>query len=230
MRNRGGFFETLGDLTTDYTEIALDQLQDKLTNDEVLRELPVIKTILGFARASLSIRDRLFIKKIRTFLESRDEHTSEEREKFVRKLEANPQERERLAEAILLLLEQFDDMEKTVLFARAFSAFIRAEIESLYLFRRYGEIIKAANVTHLRNLLLVLAKEEGDNRPTYTSVADQVLPLSSLGLVELRYERPAQLSTAPQPGKTAHYVSTDFGRRFVRTVIRKEDIEEEDGD
>ena len=227
MTKRGGFFETLGGLSADYTEIALDQLQDKLTNDEVLRELPVIKTVIGLVRAPIAIRDRLFIKKVQEFLESRDPHTREQGDVFIRRLDTEPKGRERLAEAIILLLDQFDDMDKPVLFARAFSAFVRNEIGSLYLFRRYGEIIKAANVTHLQNLYPDLAEEEGGNRPIYTSVADQVLPLSSFGLIELRNERPAHVTIAPEPGKTAHYVSTDFGRRFVRTVIREEDIEED---
>ena len=230
MAKEKGWLEKtrLGDLAVDYGEVAVDQLLNRWSHDETLRDVPLVKTILAPVRAVFSIRDRLFVWKIQRFLESKDRHSAEECEKFARKLDANPKRRERLGEAIILLLDQFDDIEKVDLFARAFSAFVRNEIDSLYLFRRYGEIIKAANVTHLRNLYLVLAEEEGYNRPIYTFVADQVLPLSSLGLVELRYESPAQLSTAPQPGKTAHYVSTDFGRRFVRTVIRKEDIEEDE--
>jgi hypothetical protein len=225
MKKPKGWVETLGDLTVDYTEIALDRLQDRLTDDEVLRELPIIKTFVGVARAGLSIRDRLFISKVGRFIESREQHSTEERENFARALDADPKLRERLQEAIILLLDQFDDLDKAVLFARAFSAFVRNEIESFYDFRRYGEIIKAANVVHLRNLYVELAKEEGENRPIYTFAADQVLPLSSLGLVELRSEGPAHVTAAPQRGKTAYYVSTDFGRRFVRIVIRQKDSE-----
>jgi hypothetical protein len=145
-----GWVETLGDLAEDYTEIALDKLQDRFTDDEVMRSLPVVKTLVGVARAGLSIRDRLFITKVRRFIESRDQHSADERETFVRALDTDPRLHERLQGAIILLLDQFDDMDKSVLFARAFSAFVRNEIESFYHFKGYGEIIKAANVVHLQ--------------------------------------------------------------------------------
>jgi hypothetical protein len=54
-------------------------------------------------------------------------------------------------------------------------------------------------------------------------LSDQVLPLLSLGLVDLAEpDAPFRQQTA-QKGMTCH-VPTDFGRKFVRTVIRKEDL------
>jgi hypothetical protein len=225
--NPKGFFETLGGLSTQLGEMVLDEWLSKLSDDKIFKQLPVINSILSPIRATLSIRDRLFMEKVRVFFESRDQHTPEERENFVRKLDTNPKERQRLAEAITLLLDQFDDMEKPVLFARAFSAYIRQAIDP-YHFRRYGEIIKAATVVHLQNLYLSLKDEAGDNRPIYSFPSDQGLPLSALGLIELRNEGPVHLGfrTPPQPGKTVFCVSNDFGRKFVKIIIRKEDIDE----
>ena len=76
-----------------------------------------------------------------------DKHSTEEREQFARKFDDKPKYRSRVTDALLLILDQLDNLEKTVLFARSFSAFVRGDI-NFYLFQRYGEIIKAANVTH----------------------------------------------------------------------------------
>jgi hypothetical protein len=128
-----------------------------------LRELPAIRTVIGIGKGLLSMRDSLFLRKIKLFVESIDKHTQEERERFARDLGADPKYRDRVLDAILLIIDQLDDTEKAVLFARALSALVRNEIV-FYSFRRYGEIIKAANVTHLQNLFESI-EQDGEVEP-----------------------------------------------------------------
>jgi hypothetical protein len=217
------------DLAKDYAELGIDQL----LNNEILREIPIVKTIVGLFDGVMSVRDAIFKRKVRQFFDSSHEHSHEQREKFARKLEDDSKYRRRVIDAILLKLDQLDSMEKTVLFARAFSAFVRGDI-NFYLFQRYGEIIKAVNVTHLCNFYQAVENEADNENVIYNFLSDQILPLSALGLAEL-IEPPSQLDqkTPVARGKATCCISTDFGRRFAKVVIRKDDItdeDEEDGD
>lgn len=156
------------DVGADYAEVVLDQW----LKNGILRELPAIRTVIGVGRGVLSMRDSLFLKKIKLFVESIDERTQEERKKFAGELDAKPKYRDRVLDAILLIIDQLDDTEKAVLLARAFSAFVTKEIESFYYFRRYAEIIKAANVVHLRNFYQSV-QNDGDITTPRTFIADQ---------------------------------------------------------
>ena len=51
-------------LASEYSEIALDSI----LQDGILKDIPVINTIIGISKASIAIRDRLLIKKLFNFL------------------------------------------------------------------------------------------------------------------------------------------------------------------
>jgi len=210
------------DLAAEYGEVGIDQLLD----NGLLRELPGLKTIIGAIRACRSARDYVFFKKIKRFVESIEEHPAEQREEFARTMDEDPEYRTRVTDSLLLLLEQLDDIEKVVLLARAFTAFVRGDVESFYYFQRYGEIIKAANVTHLRNFYQT-TEEDGELDNPRNFVSDQVLPLLSLGLVELGEPESAFRQQTARRGFTC-FVITEFGAKFIRTVIRKGDLKSED--
>jgi hypothetical protein len=209
MSNRRSLSDELIDLATEYAEVDIDQLID----NEILRELPGVKNNPGLIRGVRSARDIVFIRKIKKFINTIDQLSDEEREQFARRFEDNSKARARLTDALLLILDQLDNMEKAELFARAFSAFVRGEI-NFYIFRRYGEIIKAANVTHLRNLYQSI---QANDSLVNNSLSDQVLPLSSLGLVELS-EPPPPHDIPAKDGTITYYITTAFGRRFVEII------------
>jgi hypothetical protein len=241
--NRAG----IGDLMADYTELGIDRLLE----EGILRELPGVKTIIGLIRSYRTARDYLFFKKIKRFAESIDACSDEQREVFAHKMEENAKYRERVTDALLLLLEQLDDIEKAVLLARAFSAFVRGELKSFYYFQRYGQIIKAANITHLHNFYET-TERNGDLENPRNFVSDQVFPLLSLGLIELsdapdmgirgfsRKDESGLNQQTATPSVQVNvsnrrrarkgltwYVVTEFGAEFIRTVIRKDDIDTE---
>ena len=212
----------IGDLLADYAEVGID----RLLAEGILRELPGVGSFIGLIRTYRTARDYMFFKKIKRFAESLDTFSEAERQDFARRLDEDPKDRERMTDSLLLLLEQLDDIEKAVLLARAFAAFVRGELQSFYYFQRYGEIIKAANVTHLHNFYETTEKD-GDLDNPRNFISDQVFPLLSLGLIELLEPESAFRQQSARRGLTC-YVITDFGAKFIRTVIRKDDIDSED--
>ena len=211
------------DLVGDYAELAIDQL----LKEGVLRELPGVATVLGLIRTYRAARDYIFFKKIKKFAESMEKISDEKRQKFASQMDENPEYREKVTDALLLLLDQLDDLEKSVLLARAFTAFVRGNLDSFYTFQRYGEIIKATNVIYLRNFYQTV-EDDGELDNPRNFVSDQALPLLSMGLVELGVPQSFQEQTSRR-GFTS-FVINDFGAKFIRTVIRRDDIKPDEGD
>jgi hypothetical protein len=213
----------LGDLAADYAELGIDRLLE----EGILQELPGVKSIVGIIRTYRTARDHLFFKKIKRFAESIETFSDEQREAFARRMDEDPEDRKRVTDSLLLLLDQLDDIEKAVLLARAFTAFVRGDLRSFHYFQRYAEIIKAANVTHLHNFYQT-TEEDGDLENPRNFPSEQGLPLLSLGLVELG-EPNSHFGRKPTPRRGfTWFVITEFGAKFIRTVIRKDDIRTDD--
>ena len=115
-------FNTTSELTQDYTELALDTL----TNESLLSEIPIIKSLVSFYKITSSIVDRHNVKKILIFLEEFHSKSIDENKmkKFKEKFSDNTKHRNHVLETILLLNEKFIDTEKSKILANLFSAHI----------------------------------------------------------------------------------------------------------
>ncbi|MBW2642881.1 MAG: hypothetical protein JRC89_05810 [Deltaproteobacteria bacterium] len=97
--------DSLRNLVETAAELTLDNI---LENDD-LKQIPVFGTLLNMVKLGSNIRDRLFARKLLTFLREISTISFEKRKRFVDKLSSNKQ---KTGEAILLLLERLDDMTK----------------------------------------------------------------------------------------------------------------------
>lgn len=78
-------------------EIGLDLsevLLDGLLKDGVLKEIPIVGTILGMSKAAIRLKDYLFIKKVLKFLAELSSVSFEEKEEFLGKYDSTDEERE----------------------------------------------------------------------------------------------------------------------------------------
>ncbi len=113
--------EGLGDLVQEYTELGLDTF----TDEGILKDIPIVGTIVKAAKAVGSIRDWFYLKKIICFLQKVGETTQEQRQKFI---DDNCADTKQFEEAVLLVLEQADRFEKTTLIGKIFKACILGKI------------------------------------------------------------------------------------------------------
>lgn len=111
----------LGSLTADYAELGLDSILD----NGIVKDIPILRTAFSLVKIGLNVRDRIYVKKIYGFLSQVGQTTQEQREKFVRD---NCQNVKRFEEAVLLILEQADRIEKTTLIGKIFKACILGKI------------------------------------------------------------------------------------------------------
>ncbi len=112
----------LGSLTADYAELGLDALLD----DGLAKDIPIVGTFVKAAKIGLNVRDRIYAKKIICFLVQVAETTQEQRDEFVEKHCGNVK---RFEEAVHLILEQADEMEKSSLIGKIFKACILGKID-----------------------------------------------------------------------------------------------------
>jgi len=107
----------LADLAQEYAELGLDMVLE----EGALRDIPIVGTIVNAYKTVASMRDRIYLNKLVHFLKKVGETTQEQRRKFV---EDNCKDTRQFEEAVLLILEQADNINKISLIGKVFKACI----------------------------------------------------------------------------------------------------------
>lgn len=163
------------DISEDLVEIVIDTAFE----EGIIKDIPIIGSLLKLNDFRLSISDRIFARKILGFLLNLKEQPIEKREKFLEKYFEEPKERRKLAEHLLVIVERIDDLEKVKFVANAFKAFVdecfdyptfkdliytiqNLRIQHVYqyiLFVNHGVIIEPFLMNHFISLGLIEVKE-----------------------------------------------------------------------
>ena len=146
----------LGSLMQDFGEVALDSV----AKDGLLKDIPVLNSIVGVAKLAISIRDTLLVKKILHFLRELGDTTEEERKKFLQEFEDDPKEQRKIGENLILLLDRLDNLDKPVMVAKLMKAYMKGEIRSYDEFAYYSAIVDRSPLLDLSALLSFFS--EGD--------------------------------------------------------------------
>lgn len=139
-------------ISEDITEIALDSFLE----DGILKVVPAISFITGTIKTTLNIREKIFAKKVLTFLSSLKNIPNDKRQEFINKLNQKKGFKQRLGETVIVLLEKIDNLNKPIIIGNLFKAYIlekisledftkisssvsRVDIDDLMKFARYKE-------------------------------------------------------------------------------------------
>ncbi len=115
-------FESSIDLTVNYGEIGIDTIFDEV----VLKEIPVLKTIVSTYKIGKTIRERHFAKKLIVFLKEfhSKEIEQEKLDEFRSRFEEDEKYRDQVMEQIAVFNDRFDDIEKSKVLANLFRSHI----------------------------------------------------------------------------------------------------------
>ena len=108
-------------LTTDFGELALDHLSEL---DGIAKEVPIVGSIVKILRLGFTVKDILFLKKLRKFLWHLRDVPLDKRTELIGKLERDSKYKMDVGGKIMLLLERVDDFEKPEIMANAFKAYL----------------------------------------------------------------------------------------------------------
>ncbi|SIT13363.1 hypothetical protein SAMN05421786_106134 [Chryseobacterium ureilyticum] len=125
---------------------------DSNLEDGILKDIPIIGTLINLNKGMLSIQDRIFSKKILSFLNQLKDIPEEKRIKAIQKIEDSKDERIKIGEKLIYLIDRADDHVKAEIIGVMFSEYIKENIDYED-FKRVGEII---NKTYLGDLLWFL--------------------------------------------------------------------------
>lgn len=123
------------DFTTDMSELAIDQLID----EDVLREIPIVKSIVSLTKVGISIHDKLFLKKIITFMYGIKDIAPEKRLQMIRKIDSSKQYSIKVGEKLLYVLDTCGDHVIASNIAKLFAAFLSGKIT-------YNQYLEAAPI------------------------------------------------------------------------------------
>jgi hypothetical protein len=128
--------ENVADIAEQVADVALHLLSD----EELLKEIPIISLFAKAFGLGRGIRDRLFLKKLMAFLSEAGRISSAEREAFGNRLAAEPPLAEKCGESVLLLLDKLAEISKARLMGFAFRRFVQGIIDEVILHRTYAAL------------------------------------------------------------------------------------------
>lgn len=148
------------DLAVDYAELALDSFLD----NEAIKEIPIVKSIVGLVQGGLKVREIFFAKKILTFL--REFHNGKletyKLDEFQSRFKDDKKYREFVVEQIMILNERFLEIEKSKILANLFAAHINGKFD----WEGFCDLSVCLDNLHLKGIKL-LHELENKEQPFY---------------------------------------------------------------
>jgi hypothetical protein len=185
----------------------LDLGVDALIESEALEKIPIVGTLARLCHAGFDIKSYLFLRKIKNFLLQLQRVSADERKAFNERIAADNVYREKVGSSLLLILDKLDDLNKSVLVAKAFAAHVRGRI-TFDIFRRFSSAIDRCLIADLMEL-------KGYSNDIDQSYVAHVLAAS--GLLEIK-----PVGSMFGGGNPINYVISDLGRIFVKEVLEME--------
>ncbi|MPS72942.1 MAG: hypothetical protein E2590_07270 [Chryseobacterium sp.] len=102
---------------------------DSNLEDGILKDIPFIGSIINLNKGFLSIQDRIFSKKMLSFLYQLKDIPEDKRIKAIQKIEDSKEERIKAGEKIIYLIDKADDHIKAEFIGVLFSEYIKENLD-----------------------------------------------------------------------------------------------------
>ena len=148
--------------TTDLDAINADLAEiviDSVLEEGLLKDLPIVNLIVGLGNFGSKIHKGIFLKKVLSFLSNLDSTSTEERKKFVEKIERSETYNNKVGEALLMILDKYSDLEKPKILGKLFKASIREEIS----YQEFLRISSSLDKIHIPDLHFLKKINDGEN-------------------------------------------------------------------
>lgn len=134
------FSHTLKDSDLQNVTIGLAEVfADNLIDDGIARDIPIIGTIIGLGKASIGIKEILFLKKIVYFISELKNISVTKRREMIDEIDKSGKFRTKVGEKLLYMIDKCEDHEKSQILALIFSAFLSENIS-------YDEFLRASHI------------------------------------------------------------------------------------
>lgn len=132
----------LQNITADVSEIMIDSI----LKDGVFKEIPIFGTFINMYRAGMNIQDRLFLKKIISFLGPLNNISSDQRKKMIEQIDESSEYTIKVGEKLLYIIDECSDYESAQRISLLFKYFLEGHIS-------YNEFLMTASVLQNMNTI-----------------------------------------------------------------------------
>lgn len=209
-------FNSSKDVISDYLEIGIDSLM----NEGILKEIPIVNTIVGVLKIGKNVHDRNLLKQTLIFINefNNNQISRDKLEQYKITIASNPKRSEEELGRILLLLNNFIDKEKSIMLAKIFKAYI-GKIINWNEFCEYSEIINRLFIQDINLLNMIYDGKVSDT--TNRGDIYRVERLNSLGIIGISFKstRITTINGVQQENRQDSYLSMNSnGRKFMNII------------
>lgn len=134
----------LRDLMTDINEVVLDSFLE----DGIVKDIPILGLVSKAINFGNTIQERLYTKKLLTFLKQLENTKQEDREKEINEIDENKNYKTKVGEKLLYIINEADDCEKAGYIGILFKHFLEQTL-SYVDFIRCVDCINKTNIIDL---------------------------------------------------------------------------------
>lgn len=118
-----GFINKLTDVGVDYAEMGIDTF----LNNEIIKEIPVVKTIFSLVKTGYAIREQCFAKNFLTFLKQYHcgKLNQEEKDNFLNKYNTDSSYREKIVSLLVKINDRYFESNQSKIAGNLFVAYVK---------------------------------------------------------------------------------------------------------
>lgn len=213
--------QNVGDITIDTSEAILDSCMD----EGILKELPILKYVVTACKVYDDIKGRIFLNKMRIFIQSFNAGCASEEDVKKRREMVNKKNRNEELSYISVIIDSFLDFEKPEILAKLYLAYLDQHI-SWNEFCAYSEITNSLlrmDIDYLKNNQTVLTKNN--------IITSELLRLTGSGMM-YSYQNDSPWVENEQGGlvinvndfervksKERIFTRTEFGEKYIKIIL-----------
>ena len=210
-------FDDSKDIIGDYLEIGIDSIID----EGILKEIPIVKTIVGVLKVGKNVHDRNLLKQTVVFINefNRNEIRQDKIEEYKKRIENDPKKCEDELGRIILLLNNFIDREKSIMLSKVFKDYV-GQLLNWNEFCEYSEIINRLFIQDFSFLQEVYLGRISDT--TNRSDIYKVERLNSLGIIGMTFKSStiSTINGVMSNRQDSYLTMNNNGKKFMNIVMK----------
>ena len=210
-------FDDSKDIIGDYLEIGIDSIID----EGILKEIPIVKTIVGVLKVGKNVHDRNLLKQTLVFINefNRNEIRQDKIEEYKKRIENDPKKCEDELGRIILLLNNFIDREKSIMLSKVFKDYV-GQLLNRNEFCEHSEIINRLFIQDFSFLQEVYLGRISDT--TNRSDIYKVERLNSLGIIGMTFKSStiSTINGVMSNRQDSYLTMNNNGKKFMNIVMK----------
>ena len=201
-----------------------ENILDSIMKDGIVKELPIIGTLFGINNLALTIKDKIFLKKIIYFLNGINHISVSKRQEMIDLVNNSSIQKVKVGEKLIYILDRCEDHIYAKYLAQLFCAFLEAKLS-------YQDFLRGARI--IQNILLQDLEDfldGSDSKFDFKGRAEEIpseydLPLINVGICGFGYNDPRldknYFGEKEIQGGDAVIWITDIGKKLKKILYKE---------